>query len=147
MTDTLSSKRRSDNMRHIRAKDTAPELKVRRLAHKMGFRFRLHVSTLPGKPDLVFPRLRKIIEVRGCFWHQHGSCIDSHIPKSRIEYWRPKLKKNRLRDKKNEEKLVEQGWDVMTLWECELRHAEKLEKRLGAFLRPKRFGKVKKASS
>jgi DNA mismatch endonuclease, patch repair protein len=108
---------------------------VRRLVHGMGFRFRLHVSTLPGKPDLVFPRLRKIVEVRGCFWHQHGRCIDSHIPKSRIEYWGPKLKRNRLRDKRNEKKLREQGWDVMALWECELRDANELRKRLRTFLK------------
>jgi len=122
-------------MRQIRAKDTSPEMKVRRLVHRMGFRFRLHVPTLPGKPDLVFPRLRKVIEVRGCFWHQHGSCIDSYIPKSRVEYWRPKLKRNRLRDKRNEKKLAGQGWDVLTLWECELDDAENLGKRLVAFLK------------
>jgi DNA mismatch endonuclease (patch repair protein) len=128
-------------MRRIPAKGTAPELKVRRLVHGLGFRFRLHVSTLPGKPDLVLPRLGKIIEVRGCFWHQHGKCIDSHVPKSRIEYWRPKLKGNKMRDKKNEKQLVEQGWDVMILWECELHDSKKLEKRIAAFLEGRSFRK------
>jgi DNA mismatch endonuclease (patch repair protein) len=93
---------------------------VRRLVHGMGYRYRLHVSTLPGKPDMVFHRLRKIIDVRGCFWHQHKGCIDSHIPKSRIEYWGPKLARNKERDKKNLRALRQQGWEVLTLWECEV---------------------------
>lgn len=121
-------------MRRIRAKNTAPEMIVRRLVHGMGFRYRLHVSALPGKPDLVFPRLSKIIEVRGCFWHQHKSCIDSHIPKSRIEYWRPKLQGNKRRDKQNEKKLRALGWDVFTLWECELKDPNEVKHRVARFL-------------
>src|SRR5580692_2865956 len=105
-------------MRKIRAKDTSPEMLVRRLVHRMGFRYRLHVAKLPGKPDLVFPRLRRIIEVRGCFWHQHPGCIDSHTPKSRTDYWLPKLRKNKRRDRKNEKTLRAAGWDVLTIWEC-----------------------------
>lgn len=120
MTDKLSPERRSVNMRNIRSKHTSPELTVRRLVHGMGFRYRLHVASLPGKPDLVFTRLRKIIEVRGCFWHQHKSCIDSHIPKSRIEYWGPKLARNQQRDKQNEKALRKMGWKVLTVWECEV---------------------------
>jgi DNA mismatch endonuclease (patch repair protein) len=101
----------------------------------MGYRYRLHVATLPGKPDLVLPRLKKIIEVRGCFWHQHKGCIDSHIPKSRTEYWRPKLTGNRQRDNKNEKQLRAAGWRLLTLWECEVRDVARLRKRLLAFLR------------
>jgi len=107
---------------------------VRRLVYGMGFRYRLHVSKLPGKPDLVFTRLKKIIEVRGCFWHQHGACIDSHIPKSRLEYWRPKLRRNRQRDKDNEKLLRAGGWDVLTLWECEIGNAKAIGARLKRFL-------------
>src|SRR5690348_10649437 len=107
-------------MRNIRSKHTSPEMTVRRLVHGMGFRYRLHVHTLPGKPDMVFPKMHKIIEVRGCFWHQHKGCIDSHIPKSRTEYWEPKLTRNKERDKQNECELRKQGWNVLILWECEV---------------------------
>jgi len=85
----------------------------------MGYRFRLHPAVLPGKPDVVFPRLMKIIEVRGCFWHQHKGCIDSHIPKSRVGYWRPKLHKNVRRDSRNLRALRALGWRVLIIWECE----------------------------
>jgi DNA mismatch endonuclease (patch repair protein) len=121
-------------MRRIKSKGMKPELTVRRLVHSMGYRFRLHVSDLPGKPDLVFPRLMKVIDVRGCFWHQHGNCIDSHIPKSRIEYWRPKLQKNRRRDKKNTQKLEAFGWKVLVVWECEVGNLKRLTRNLSKFL-------------
>jgi DNA mismatch endonuclease (patch repair protein) len=107
---------------------------VRRLVHGMGFRFRLHSPDLPGKPDLVFPRLRRIIEVRGCFWHQHPGCIDSHIPKSRVRYWRPKLRRNKQRDEDNSGKLRKLGWHVCVVWECEAKETRKLSKRLARFL-------------
>lgn len=107
-------------MRNIRSKHTSPEIAVRRVVHGMGFRYRLHVPNLPGKPDLVFPRLKKIIEVRGCFWHQHKGCIDSRLPKSRVEYWTPKLAGNQKRDKQNLKLLRQMGWLVLTLWECEV---------------------------
>ena len=134
MTDKLTPERRSENMRNIRAKNTAPEITVRRIVHGMGFRYRLHVPKLPGKPDLVLSRLKKIIEVRGCFWHQHEGCIDSHVPKSRMEYWRPKLIKNVERDKINQAKLMADGWKILTLWECELRDSEKIRQKLDRFL-------------
>ncbi len=121
-------------MRNIRAKNTSPEMMVRRIVHRMGFRYRLHVPGLPGKPDLVLTRLKKIIEVRGCFWHQHEGCIDSHVPKSRMEYWRPKLTKNVERDKINQAKLIADGWKILTLWECELRDSEEIRQRLKRFL-------------
>ena len=128
MTDKLSPERRSANMRNIRSKHTSPEMSVRRLVHGMGFRYRLHVPTLPGKPDLVFPGLRKIIEVRGCFWHQHKGCIDSRLPKSRVEYWTPKLAGNQERDKENLKRLRQTGWRVLTLWECEVEEPATLRK-------------------
>src|ERR1043166_8713589 len=126
MADTINAQRRSENMRRIKSKGMRPELTVRRLVHSLGYRFRLHVLTLPGKPDLVFPRLKKIIDVRGCFWHQHGKCIDSHIPKTRVEYWRPKLLQNRRRDKKNAKELKALGWKVMVVWEGEVHNAQNL---------------------
>ena len=121
-------------MRRIKSKGMKPELTVRRLVHSMGYRFRLHVPDLPGKPDLVFPRLRKVIDVRGCFWHQHGKCIDSHIPKSRIEYWRPKLQTNRRRDKKNTQELEAFGWKVLVVWECEVGNLKRLTRNVSKFL-------------
>jgi DNA mismatch endonuclease, patch repair protein len=137
VTDRLTLDRRSENMRRIRAKNTAPEMVVRRLVHGMGFRYRLHVPDLPGKPDLVFPRLNKIIEVRGCFWHQHGRCIDSHIPKSGLDYWGPKLERNTERDAANVQYLKAIGFRVLVVWECEVKNKKRLLARLGRFLSPK----------
>lgn len=109
---------------------------VRRLAHKMGYRYRLHSPKLPGKPDLVFTARKKIIDVRGCFWHQHYRCADSHIPKSRLDYWLPKLHKNRERDRKNLRQLRRLGWQVLVLWECEVTDLARLTSRLQEFLGP-----------
>jgi len=133
VTDKLTPERRSDNMAKIRSTDTSPEMLVRRLVHRMGFRYRLHVGNLPGKPDLVFPRLNKIIEVRGCFWHQHGKCIDSHVPKSRLDYWGPKLKRNVQRDRVNQKTLRQMGWTILVIWECEVGNPN-LNTRLQQFL-------------
>jgi DNA mismatch endonuclease (patch repair protein) len=121
-------------MSQIRSRDTSPEMIVRRLVHAMGYRYRLHVANLPGKPDIVLPRLKRIIEVRGCFWHQHPGCIDSHIPKSRLEYWGPKLERNQGRDEENGRKLRELGWRVCVIWECEAAATGKAAKRLARFL-------------
>jgi len=122
-------------MSKIRAKNTSPEAAVRRLVHGMGFRYRLHVAALPGKPDLVFPRLGKIIQVHGCFWHRHKGCIDSHIPKSRVEYWKPKLQRNKERDQANEKALRRQGWEVLIVWQCEVSTGPLLSDRIEEFLR------------
>lgn len=122
-------------MSRIRSRDTSPEMIVRRLVHGMGYRYRLHAAELPGKPDIVLPRLRRIIDVRGCFWHQHPGCIDSHIPKSRVEYWAPKLERNRRRDRENERRLSELGWQVCVVWECEMAATRKIVKRLARFLK------------
>ena len=132
--DRISSNARSKNMSRIRSKDTAPEMTVRQLVHGMGFRYRLHVHGLPGRPDLVFARLSKIIQVHGCFWHQHRECPQSHIPKTRIGYWRPKLQANRRRDARHEAALRGLGWNVLTIWECELADTEALSQRLSRFL-------------
>jgi len=121
-------------MRRIRSRDTGPEMVVRRMVHGMGYRYRLHVGSLPGKPDLVFPRLRRIIDVRGCFWHQHGRCADSHIPKTRLEYWAPKLERNRERDRQNAKELRALGWRVCVVWECQTKDAGPLSRRLANFL-------------
>lgn len=131
---TFTPEGRSENMRRIRSTGTSTEMTVRRLVHGMGFRFRLHVPTLPGKPDLVLWHLKRIIEVRGCFWHQHPGCIDSHIPGSRISYWKPKLARNQRRDEENGRKLRKLGWRVLVVWECEVERPEKLTRRLVRFL-------------
>jgi DNA mismatch endonuclease (patch repair protein) len=136
VVDTISPDRRSDNMRRIRSKGTKPEMIVRRLVHSLGYRFRLHKRDLPGRPDIVLRRLKRVIEVKGCFWHQHRGCIDSRIPKSRIEYWSPKLRGNVRRDKKNLTELRKLGWRVLLLWECEVHKtaAVKLGRRIEGFL-------------
>jgi len=126
---------RSANMRAIRSKDMQPELDVRRLAHRMGYRFRLHRKELPGKPDLVFGPRRKVIFVHGCFWHSHG-CKTAHIPKTNQTYWGPKLERNRIRDARHIQDLEARGWQTLVLWECETRDEERLKKRLEAFLEP-----------
>ena len=132
--DKLTPRRRSANMRQIKSRDTKPEMLVRRLVYTSGYRYRLHVANLPGKPDLVFRSLKRIIEVRGCFWHQHAGCIDSHIPKTRTEYWIPKLSRNQQRDKDNLRRLRKSGWTILIVWECQTADQEKLQKRLLRFL-------------
>lgn len=124
----------------------APEIKVRQIIHGMGYRYRLHRKNLPGKPDLVFPKKKKIIFVHGCFWHQHDSpeCKDGRVPMSRIEYWGPKLERNKHRDKENQENLKKLGWEVMVIWECQLKENNYLAKMIRNFLKPnkKRASKI-----
>jgi DNA mismatch endonuclease (patch repair protein) len=132
--DTISRRRRSENMRRIRSKGMKPELIVRTLVHRMGYRYRLHSEDLPGKPDLVFRTLKRVIEVRGCFWHQHRGCIAAHTPKSRLNYWLPKLARNKQRDITNSRRLRALGWRVLVVWECEITNAENLSKKLREFL-------------
>ena len=132
--DTLSIAGRAENMRRIRSRDTKPELVVRSLAHRLGYRFRLHRRDLPGCPDIVFPSLRKVIFVHGCFWHHHSRCIDGHSPKSRKSYWVPKLARNKQRDKRNRAKLRGHGWRSLVVWECETVDHEPLRQRLQEFL-------------
>ncbi|MFC4523250.1 very short patch repair endonuclease [Cupriavidus pinatubonensis] len=126
---------RSENMRRIRSKDTAPELLVRRLVWSLGYRYRLHRKDLPGKPDLAFGSRKKAIFVHGCFWHQHpAGCPDSRLPKSRLEYWLPKLQRNCERDAKAVAALETAGWQVLIIWDCETK-APDLAERLRNFLR------------
>ena len=120
-------------MAAVRSKNTKPEMIVRRLVHGMGYRYRIHRSDLPGKPDLVFRSKRKIIFVHGCFWHQHG-CSLSHLPKSNASYWTPKLKRNRKRDLEHLAALRSDGWRCLVLWECELTKPERILRRVSKFL-------------
>lgn len=134
--DTLTPAARSERMSRIHGKDTQPEIKIRRLVHGLGYRYRLHRETLPGKPDLVFSKRRKVIFVHGCFWHRHSdpNCKLARLPKSRLEFWSTKLESNRLRDLENHKKLTEDGWRVLVLWECELRDISKLAENIRSFL-------------
>lgn len=134
MTDVCTVERRSQIMSRIRSKDTGPEMVVRRLVFGMGYRYRLHVAKLPGKPDIVMAGRRKVIDVRGCFWHGHQGCQDGRIPKSRVEYWAEKISKNAERDARNLEWLQREGWKVLVVWECELKDVETLRERLRAFI-------------
>jgi DNA mismatch endonuclease, patch repair protein len=131
--DKLDRKRRSENMRRIRSKNMAPEVAVRSLVHQLGFRFGLHSTALPGSPDLVLKRHKKIVFVHGCFWHQHKKCREGRVPSSRREYWVPKLARNQARDAANISKLRRQGWRCLVVWECELKDAAILN-RLATFL-------------
>lgn len=135
--DKLTPERRSENMRRITSKGTKPELLVRSLAHRMGYRYRLHRKDLPGKPDLVFPGKRKVIFVHGCFWHQHekADCLDSRIPKSNLGYWRPKLERNVRRDIENQTKLREMGWESLIIWDCQTKDSTLMENLINDFLR------------
>lgn len=139
MADTFTPAERSAIMRAVRSTDTSPELRVRRLVHRLGFRFRLHVADLPGKPDLVLPRHRKIINVHGCFWHMH-ECGRCRIPATRREYWVAKLERNRQRDQRVARELEALGWRLLTIWECQtaIRRLDCLCDRLEWFLRSSR---------
>jgi DNA mismatch endonuclease (patch repair protein) len=121
-------------MRRIRKRDTTPELVVRRLTHSMGFRFRLHRRDLPGTPDLVLPRHRKVIQVHGCFWHQHAGCRLSRKPKSRLDYWLPKLARNSERDRASQAALERAGWLCLVVWECQTQDSEALRLIISDFL-------------
>jgi DNA mismatch endonuclease, patch repair protein len=132
--DTLSPQERSKRMGLVRSKNTKPEWVVRRLVHGLGFRYRLHVRSLPGNPDLVFPKRRKIIFVHGCFWHRHGTCKFTRWPKSRMEFWGPKLEKNYERDQVNLRALRTLGWKVLVIWECQLDDTARLASRITTFL-------------
>ena len=120
MTDIVDSQTRSAMMSGIRGKNTKPEMVVRRFLHRMGFRFRLHRRDLPGRPDIVLPKHRTVVEVRGCFWHRHEGCPYAYTPKSNREFWETKLNGNRDRDRRNLRELRALGWRAIEIWECEL---------------------------
>lgn len=136
MTDTLDPAARSRRMARVKSKNTGPELAVRRLVHGLGYRFRLHRRDLPGSPDLVFPRHKKIIFVHGCFWHRHTdpSCKLARMPKSRLDFWAPKFDANVRRDEAVQRALEEARWNVLVIWECELGDRVDLESRIRSFL-------------
>ena len=135
--DTVSKERRSEIMSRIRSKGMKPEMIVRRMTHAMGYRYRLHYKTLPGTPDLVFPGRRKAIFVHGCFWHQHSdpACKKARVPESNRDFWVAKFERNMVRDAESQSSLVEMGWDVLVIWECEIeREGEALAGRIDEFL-------------
>jgi DNA mismatch endonuclease, patch repair protein len=123
MTDKLTPQRRSWNMSRIRSADTKPEIVLRSVLHRMGFRFRVHRRGLPGRPDIVLPKYRTVIFVHGCFWHQHPRCNEAERPKSNTKYWTVKLDDNVKRDMKNRRALRKEGWKVFRFWECEIEKA------------------------
>lgn len=131
--DTLTPEQRSAQMAKVRSKGTKPEMRVRRLVHGMGYRYRLHRIDLPGKPDMVFGPRRKVIFVHGCFWHGHD-CSLGRIPKSRVDYWTAKIAANCARDERQLEALGAEGWRVLVIWECQLKDIESVGSSIKLFL-------------
>jgi len=132
--DRVSVQQRAKNMSRIRCKDTKPETQLRKIVHALGFRYRLHANKLPGRPDIVFSRRKKLIFLHGCFWHHHAKCRDGRIPNSREDYWRPKLVGNKNRDVENRRHLRRLGWRSLVIWECELAARKKIERKVQRFL-------------
>lgn len=126
---------RSEIMRAVKSRDTNPEMIVRRLVHRLGYRYRLHRQDLPGKPDLTFPGRRKVVFMHGCFWHGHDCARGARVPKNNRDYWTAKIARNQARDANECERLRAMGWSVLTVWECEIKDLG-LESRLRAFLEP-----------
>lgn len=133
MADTRTTEQRRHIMQSVKGRNTGPEMAVRRLLHRAGYRYRLHVKNLPGTPDIVLAGRRKIVFVHGCFWHGHG-CRIGRPPKSKLDFWGAKIEGNRSRDARKEGELRALGWDVLTVWQCEIGNAEALASRLGSFL-------------
>lgn len=134
MKDRLSKAQRSWNMSRIQGKNTGPEIFVRSLLHRMGYRFRLHVKALPGKPDIVLPGYRAVVFVHGCFWHRHRGCRNCTVPTNRRKFWIKKLETNAVRDSRNEAALRRAGWRVIVVWECEVEKRERIAQRLARLL-------------
>ena len=132
--DTLTPQERSAQMRRVRARNTKPEMLVRRTLHSLGYRYRLHARDLPGTPDIVLRPRKSAIFVHGCFWHRHKGCKLARMPKSRIDFWETKLEANRTRDARHMNELHDLGWRVMVVWECEAGDAKALTDRLTRFL-------------
>lgn len=137
MADVFTPAKRSAIMSRITGKNTNPEIVVRKVVHSLGYRFRLHRKDLPGKPDLVLPRHRKIIFVNGCFWHGHPHCRRATLPSSNIAFWRKKIADNKARDIDVNRRLRLAGWDVLVVWQCEISRRDHLLKRLETFLTSK----------
>jgi DNA mismatch endonuclease, patch repair protein len=132
VTDVFSKEKRSEIMSRIRGKNTTPELKVRSMLYRMGYRFRLHVADLPGKPDIVLPKYKTVIFVHGCFWHHHKGCPFAYMPRTKTEFWRSKLHGNVQRDSRDKAVLQGLGWAVEAVWECQTTYGEDLERLLRA---------------
>ena len=133
--DVYNKKKRSEIMAHVKGRDTKPELLVRSIVHRMGFRFRLHAQDLPGNPDLVLPRHQKTIFVHGCFWHGHNRCSRSTRPTTNVAFWRKKLDSNIARDERNIRRLRKAGWRVLVVWQCQTKKPETLNRVLFNFLK------------
>jgi|SRR5579871_1241948 len=132
--DPLTSEERSTQMGRIKSKDTAPELTVRRLLWRMGYRYRLHCKDVPGSPDIVFKGQRKVIFVHGCFWHRHPGCPRTRTPKSRVDFWTMKFVENIRRDRAARRRLTSEGWQFLVVWECESEKLTKLQSKIERFL-------------
>jgi DNA mismatch endonuclease (patch repair protein) len=130
----MAPAQRSERMALIRSRDTAPELILRRRLHAIGYRYRLHDPSLPGRPDVVFKSRKKVIFVHGCFWHMHEGCALCRPPKSRLDYWSPKLRRNAERDKISILQLGRMGWKSLVIWECETRDPERMIRKAARFL-------------
>lgn len=126
----VSPKSRSKIMASIRSKNTKPELAVRSALHRMGFRFRLHCSHLPGKPDMVLPKYKAIVWIHGCFWHGHSRCPIAKRPQTNVDYWRPKIDRNIARDRKNRGELKQRGWCNLVVWECETLNEQEFKRKM-----------------
>lgn len=133
MVDTFTKTERSRIMRLVKGKDTTPEKKVRSLIHSLGYRYRLHRKDLPGSPDIVFPKRRKVIFVNGCFWHAHN-CKRFKLPQDHRGYWKDKFQRNKARDRRNIMELKKTGWDALTIWECDLKDLNAIKKKVVRFL-------------
>lgn len=135
-SDTLTPAARSERMARVRGRNTKPELATRQLLHAMGYRYRLQARELPGRPDIVFRKRHKAIFVHGCFWHRHAdpACKLARLPKSRLDFWLPKLEGNRARDEANLARLEAMGWRALIVWQCELRDRERVANRLREFI-------------
>lgn len=132
--DTMTREERSERMRLVKGRDTKPEWRVRQILKKLGYRYKLQYSKLPGKPDFAFPGKRKAIWVHGCFWHRHENCSLARLPKGRQDFWIPKLEGNRKRDLECQNKLHEMGWQILVIWECELSNQSSVESKIKQFL-------------
>jgi len=132
--DRVSKEKRSEIMGKVNSKNTGPELIVRKILHRLKYRFRLHKKNLPGNPDIVLPKHKKIIFVHGCFWHGHENCSKGRLPKTNQQYWQDKIISNRKRDLKAIEELNKLGWKVLVVWSCQIKNQEQLENHITQFL-------------